>query len=134
MFSRFALNRTRTPSGRSFCPRGHPNEHPSGPKDAKGPKMVSNWVSFSALLLLFFCPGCPMGSRRVPERPPAPKNYKKTAKQELLDTDIVSQNDQRDERIAFKLSIPSVKKTLKNCRKQAEQPKRKELQRTMHPK
>ena len=72
MFLRFALNRTRTPSGRSFWPRGHPNEQPSCPKDAKGPKMVSNWVSFSVFFSFFFCSGCPMESRRVPERPPAP--------------------------------------------------------------
>ena len=119
--------------GRPFCAPRHPNDAQVAqriPEDKKGIMLVLLFF----IVLLLFLPWMLDGSRRVPERPPAPKNYKKTAKQELLDTDIVSQKDQREEIIAFKLSIPSVNKNKLDCPKPAEQPQREELQRTEHPK
>ena len=106
--------------GALFCSPGPPNGPPSGPKEAQRAKRVSMCDSFSAFFSLFFSLGCQMGSRRVPERPPAPKNDQKYIKNRCPHIKCVS------------FVVPK-RAAARQKQKQAEQPKRKELQRTMHP-
>ena len=85
MFSLCPQDRPRMHWGHPFCAPGHPNEHPSDPKEAKGLTKATFGIPFSHLFV-FFCFGCRLGSRREAERLPAPYNSQNATTNNLLYT------------------------------------------------
>ena len=70
--------------------------------------MVSNWVSFSSFVFALFLPWMPDGVQKGDRTPSNTLKFAKSYKKNVLDTKILSGNNQKHTRIALKLSTPSV--------------------------
>ena len=90
MFLRYPQNRPWTPSGRSFCPPGTPNEPPSRQKAGKGSQKGLHLELFCFLFFALFRHWLPHGSREGARALPGTQKRPKLVENRRPDTKIIS--------------------------------------------